>query len=61
MHAVSALNLGVIVDDKLNFREYISQICRTCYYHIRDFQRIRQHLLLFLVQKLFQVHQLLVY
>ena len=36
MPAVSTRNLGVIFDDKLNFREHISQICRTCFYHIRD-------------------------
>ena len=34
----------VIFDDKLNFREHISQICRTCFYHIRDLRRIRRYL-----------------
>ena len=44
MPAVSTRNLGVIFDDKLNFREHISQICRTCFYHIRDLRRIRRYL-----------------
>ena len=42
--AVSTRNLGVIFDDKLNFREHISQVCRTCFYHIRDLRRIRRYL-----------------
>ena len=50
MHAVSARNLEVIFYDKFNFREYISKICRTCYYHIRDLRRIRRHLPLFIVE-----------
>ena len=45
MPAVSTRNLGVIFDDKLNFREHLSQICRTCFYHIRDLWRIRRYLL----------------
>ena len=40
MHAVSSRNFGVIVGDNFNFREHISQICRTCYYYIHDFRRI---------------------
>ena len=44
MPAVSTRNLGVIFDDKYNFREHISQICRTCFYHIRDLRRIRRYL-----------------
>ena len=46
MPAVSTRNLGVIFDDKLNFREHISQICRTCFYHIRDLHaaNIRRYL-----------------
>ena len=33
--AVSTLNCGIIFDKNFNFREHISEICRTCY-HIRD-------------------------
>ena len=44
MPAVSTRNFGVIFDDKLNFREHISLICRTCFYHIRDLRRIRRYL-----------------
>ena len=42
MSAVSTWNLGVIFDDKFISRTHISQICRTCYYHIRDLRRIRR-------------------
>ena len=30
--------------DKLNFRQYIYEIYRTCYYHIRDLWHIRRYL-----------------
>ena len=44
MPAVSTVNLIVIFDEEFNFREHIYQICRTCYYHICDFQHIHQYL-----------------
>ena len=40
----SARNLGVIFDNKFNFRSHISAICTSCIYHIRDLWRIRCHL-----------------
>ena len=40
----SARNLGVVFDKNFNFRPHISQVCRSCYYHIRDLRRIRRHL-----------------
>ncbi len=42
----SVRNLGVIFDSDFNFHEHISQVCRSCYYHIRDLRRIRRHLTL---------------
>ena len=42
MPAISPRNLGVNFDDKFNFKEHISQICKTCYYNIRDLRRIRR-------------------
>ena len=42
--ARSARNLGVIFDHDFNFRLHISQVCRSCFYHIRDFRRIRRYL-----------------
>lgn len=39
-----ARNLGVVFDQNLNFRRHISQVCRSCFYHIRDLRRIRRHL-----------------
>ena len=46
MPAVSSTrNLGVgCFGDTFNFREHISQMCRTYYYHIRDLRRIRRYL-----------------
>jgi hypothetical protein len=40
----SARNLGVVFDKNFNFRCHISQVCSSCYYHIRDMRRIRRHL-----------------
>lgn len=40
----SARNLGIIFDSDLNFRTHISQLCGTCFYHIRDIRRIRRFL-----------------
>ena len=42
--AKSARNLGVIFDKNFNFRSYMSAICSSCIYHIRDIRRIRRHL-----------------
>ena len=36
-------NLGVIFDSDFNFRQHISQVCKSCFYHIRDLRRIRRH------------------
>ena len=37
-------NLGVVFDSNFSFHQYISQICKSCFYHIRDFRQIRRHL-----------------
>ena len=37
-------NLGVVFDREFNFRQHISQVCKSCFYHIRDFRRIRCHI-----------------
>ena len=42
--ARSARNLGVIFDQDFNFRLHVSQVCRSCFYHIRDIRRIRRYL-----------------
>jgi hypothetical protein len=39
-----ARNLGVMFDNNFNFRSHVSQVCSSCYYHIRDMRRIRRHL-----------------
>ena len=40
----SAKNLGIIFDAEFNFSKHVSAICSSCYYHIRDFSRIRKHI-----------------
>ena len=37
-------NLGVVFDSDFNFRQHISQVCKSCFYHIRDLRRIRRHI-----------------
>ena len=40
----SVHNLGVIFDSDFSFHKHISNICKSCFYHIRDLRRIRRHL-----------------
>ena len=40
----SARNLGVIFDQNFSFHSHISQVCSSCFYHIRDLRRIRRHM-----------------
>ena len=42
----SVRNLGVIFDSDFSFHKHISNICKSCFYHIRDLRRIRRHSLL---------------
>ena len=42
--AISARNLGVILDKPFNFRPHISAIRSACFYHIQDLQRIHCYL-----------------
>ena len=44
MPMILTRDLGVLIDEKFNFRKHISQICRTCYYHIHDLRRICRYL-----------------
>ena len=39
-------NLGVVFDSDFNFRQHISQVCKSCFYHniISDLRRIRRHI-----------------
>ena len=39
-----ACNFGVIFDKNFNFRSYISAICSSCIYHIRDLRHSNRHL-----------------
>ena len=36
--------MGFIFDCDFNFKRQISQTCKICFYHIRDFRRIRKYL-----------------
>ena len=42
--APSARNLGVTFDSDFKFITHINNIVKNCFYHIRDFRRIRKHL-----------------
>ena len=42
--AKSARNLGVNFDENFSFQQHSVNLCRNCYYHIRDLARIRKHL-----------------
>ena len=44
--ADSARNLGAFFDRGLNFRQHISQVPSSCFYHFRDLKRIRKSLAL---------------
>ena len=37
-------HLGVVFDSDFNFHQYISQVCKSCFYHICDLRRIRSHI-----------------
>ena len=39
-------NLGVVFDSDFNFCQHISQVCKSCFYHIvlRDLRRIRHYI-----------------
>ena len=37
-------NLGVVFDSDFNFCQHISQVCKSCFYHICDLHRIRHHI-----------------
>ena len=50
--ADSARNLGVFFDSDLNFRQHISQVSSSCFYHIRDLKRIRKSLPLALTKQI---------
>ena len=48
----SARNLGVFFDSGLNFRQHISQVPSSCFYHIRNLKRIRKSLPLALAKRI---------
>ena len=50
--ADSARNLGVFFDSGLNFRQHILQVSSSCFYHIRDLERIRKSLPLALAKQM---------
>lgn len=42
--ATKVKNLGFYFDTAFQFHYHISQVCKCCFYHIRDLRRIRKHL-----------------
>ena len=37
-------NLGVIFDADFSFKNHVSNVVKSCYYHMRDLRRVRKHL-----------------
>ena len=37
-------NLGVVFDSDFSFHKHVYNICKSCFYHIRDLRRIRRHI-----------------
>ena len=37
-------NPAVVLDSDFNFRQHISQVCKSYFYHIRDLRQIRRHI-----------------
>ena len=40
----SVRNLGVVFDSDFSFHKHVSNICKSCFHHIRDLRRIRRHI-----------------
>ena len=40
----SARNLGIVFDSNLSFKQHISTLSKSCFYHVRDLRRIRSTL-----------------
>ena len=40
----SVRNLGVTFDNDFSFTKHINNVCRSCYYHMKDLRRIRRYL-----------------
>ena len=40
----AARNIGVTMDDKINFEKQVASICKSSFYHIRNIARIRRFL-----------------
>ena len=40
----SVRNLGVVFDSDFSFHKHVSNICKSCFYHIRDLRRIWRHI-----------------
>ena len=40
----SVYNLGVVFDSDFSFHKHVFNICKSCFYHIRDLRRFRRHI-----------------
>ena len=49
----SVRNLGVIFDTDFSFHKHVSNICKSCFYHIGDLRRIRRHMPLSTAKKIY--------
>jgi hypothetical protein len=37
-------NLGIVIDNRLSFDEHVSNVCRSCYYHMKALRHIKHSL-----------------
>ena len=43
-HLIVFFYLGVVFDSDFRFHKHVSNICKSCFYHIRDLRWIRRHI-----------------
>ena len=41
-------NLDVVFDSNFNFRQHIYQVCKSCFYHMRDLSGFRRHIFVYI-------------
>jgi hypothetical protein len=42
--SAEARNIGVLMDSTLYMEQHVANICKTCFYHLRNISRIRKYL-----------------
>ena len=44
MSAASVKSLGITLDNRLSLDQYVTNVCKACYYHIRALRHVRDSL-----------------